>query len=260
MLWSNQGGAGSAGAVYHERDQASTTVMWIHHIQVSSTGTLINFNRGNASIGTISFSGSTVSYNPFLGSHWASLTDRSKPNLLPGTILETVNQLMEWKLAVFTANGETKKMAWNGTESVGSTVTVTYEGSDYTATIQLEEDAEELNKHVCVKVNDTAGSSAVFGVFLGWDDTNNDGTDEVNPIIGAWNDMNVAAVGNYFIRIAAGQTVAIGDLIEADGSGCGVVQSDDIIRSKTVAKVTSTTAQETYDDGSFLVTCVLCCG
>jgi hypothetical protein len=259
-LWTGQGGADANGAVYHERDAASTTVMWVHHMQSSTTGTFINFTRGNSDIGSITFSGTTVSYNPFLGSHWASLTDRSKPNLLPGTILETVNQLMEWKLAVFTVDGETKKMAWNGTESVGSTVTVTYEGSDYTATIQLEEDAEELNKHVCVKVNDTVGSSAVFGVFLGWDDTNNEGTDEVNPIIGAWNDMNVAAVGNYFIRIASGQTVAIGDLIEADGSGCGVVQNDDIIRSKTVAKVTSTTAQETYDDGSFLVTCVLCCG
>ena len=260
MLWSTQGGAGASGAVYHERDAANTTVMWLHHMQSSTTGTFITFTRGNAEIGSINFNGGTVSYNPFLGSHWAALTDRSKPNLLPGTILETVNQLMEWKLAVFIVNGETKKMAWNGTENVGDTVTVTYEGSDYTATIQLEDDAEELNKHVCVKVNDTAGSSAVFGVFLGWDNTNADGTDEVNPIIGAWNDMNVAAVGNYFIRIASGQTVAIGDLIEADGSGCGVVQSDDIIRSKTVAKVTSTTAQKTYDDGSFLITCVLCCG
>lgn len=68
------------------------------------------------------------------------------------------------------------------------------------------------------------------------------------------------AVGNYVIRMAAGQEPEIGDLVEADGTGCAVVQDDDIIRTKTVAKITSTIPQVTYDDGSFLVTCVLYCG
>ena len=105
-----------------------------------------------------------------------------------------------------------------------------------------------------MKVSDTAASKAVFGVFLGWD------TDESDNIIGTWNDMNIAAIGNYFIRIKSGQSLEIGDLIESDGTGCGVVQSDDIIRSKTVAKVTSTTSHQVYADGSFLVTCVLYSG
>ena len=35
---------------------------------------------------------------------------------------------------------------------------------------------------------------------------------------GHYNEMKVAAVGNFFIRIAAGQTPQIGDLIEANGA------------------------------------------
>ena len=34
-------------------------------------------------------------------------------------------------------------------------------------------------------------------------------------------------------------------------------QDDDIIRSKTIAKVTSTNVSCTYDDGSYCVPCVL---
>ena len=65
---------------------------------------------------------------------------------------------------------------------------------------------------------------------------------------------------NFFIRMAEGQDPQIGDLIKSDGNGCGVVQEDDVIRSKTIGKITSTIKQEVYDDGSFLVTCVLYCG
>ena len=72
--------------------------------------------------------------------------------------------------------------------------------------------------------------------------------------------MSVGALGNYFIRMAPDQVVNIGDLIESNGDGCGRVQSDDIIRSKTVGKITSTIKQRVYDDGSYLVTAVLYCG
>jgi len=41
------------------------------------------------------------------------------------------------------------------------------------------------------------------------------------------------------------------------GDGTAKPQDDDIIRSKTVAKVTSTHVSCTYDDGSYCVPCVL---
>ena len=75
-----------------------------------------------------------------------------------------------------------------------------------------------------------------------------------------WNDMDVASIGNYYIRMQSGQTPEVGDYVESAGDGTAKVQSDDILRSKTIAKITSLTKQKTYDDGSFLVTCTLHCG
>jgi hypothetical protein len=215
-------------------------------------GDLVQFLQADNLEGTISVSGNTVSYNQFLGSHWAALSDWSRPEIKIGTILETINELTDWKYAVIEVESEQKKICYNGTAEVGSTITVEYEGEEYEGIVELET-YPEFNKAVKVKVNDTAASKAVYGVFVGWNtDKSGDG--------GIWNDMYVGAVGNYVIRMAAGQEPEIGDLVEADGTGCAVVQGDDIIRTKTVAKITSTIPQVTYEDGSFLVTCVLYCG
>ena len=71
------------------------------------------------------------------------------------------------------------------------------------------------------------------------------------------NDMNVAMTGDMVIRIAQGTTVARGDLLMSAGDGTAKPQGDDIVRSKTIAKVTSTNVSHTYDDNSYLVPCVL---
>ena len=240
------------GAAMHAT--ASDTIPLLLNRQ-QSDGTMVDLRHASATEGTITVSGATVTYGPFLGSHWGRLEDNSKPEILIGTILETINKLVVWKIVEFEVGGEKKRQAYNGSSEVGDITTVTYEGTSYTGTVVNEQDpAPELNKHVCVKVNDTAESKAVFGVFLGWDKSG------AEDLIGNWNDMNIGAVGNYFIRIKVGQELAIGDLIESDGNGCGRVQGDDIIRSKTVAKVTSIIPQKVYDDGSFLVTCVLYSG
>jgi hypothetical protein len=215
-------------------------------------GDLVNFLQDGTPEGSISVAGNTVSYNQFLGAHWSALADWSRPEIKIGTILETINELTDWKYAVIEVEGEQKKICYNGTAEFGSTVTVEYEGEEYEGIVELEA-SPEFNKAVKVKVNDTAASRAVYGVFVGWNnDSNGDG--------GIWNDMYVGAVGNYVIRMAEGQEPEIGDLVEADGTGCAVVQDDDIIRTRTVAKITSTIPQVTYEDGSFLVTCVLYCG
>lgn len=69
-----------------------------------------------------------------------------------------------------------------------------------------------------------------------------------------------AQSGDFVIRIGAGVTVQRGDLLESAGNGCAKPQDDDIIRSRTIAKVTSTHVPMTYEDGSYLVPCVLLCG
>ena len=108
----------------------------------------------------------------------------------------------------------------------------------------VTEDNEQLN---CMKVSDVEGDINVAGVFVNWD---ND--DDIYT-----NDMNIAMTGDMVIRIAQGTTVQRGDLLMSAGDGTAKPQGDDIVRSKTIAKVTSTHVSNTYDDGSYVVPCVL---
>jgi hypothetical protein len=62
----------------------------------TSDGTLLSFARDGTEQGTISVSGGTVSYNAFAGSHWSQLSDGSKPNILRGTVLDSINELIQW--------------------------------------------------------------------------------------------------------------------------------------------------------------------
>jgi hypothetical protein len=105
-------------------------------------------------------------------------------------------------------------------------------------------DNEQLNK---MKVSDVEGDTNVAGVFVNWtrdEDCNSD-------------DMNVAMTGDMIIRIADGVVVQKGDLLMSAGDGTAKPQGDDIVRSKTIAKVTSNHVTCTYADGSYCVPCVL---
>ena len=103
---------------------------------------------------------------------------------------------------------------------------------------------EQLNK---VKVSDVEGDANVAGVFVNWEHDEAHNVDEIN----------MAMTGDMIIRIAQGVTVARGDLLMSAGDGTAKPQGDDIVRSKTVAKVTSNNVTCTYADGSFCVPCVL---
>jgi hypothetical protein len=106
-----------------------------------------------------------------------------------------------------------------------------------------DEDNEQLNK---TKVSDIEGDPNVAGVFV------STSFDDEGPL-----DFFVAMTGDMIIRIAEGVTVQRGDLLMSAGDGTAKPQGDDIIRSKTVAKVTSAHVTCTYDDGSYCVPCVL---
>ena len=99
------------------------------------------------------------------------------------------------------------------------------------------------------KISDTVESKNVYGAFLVWDEE--------------WestNDFFVAAVGLGYIRVHSSQNVTIGDLLQSNGDGTAKIQSDDIMRSSTIAKVVSTQKIETYEDGSYLIAATLHCG
>jgi hypothetical protein len=107
-----------------------------------------------------------------------------------------------------------------------------------------DEENEQLNR---TKVSDVEGDPNVAGVFVDWDDSDDTYTA----------DFYCAMTGDFIIRIAEGVTVQRGDLLMSAGDGTAKPQDDDIIRSKTIAKVTSTHVTCTYDDGSYCVPCVL---
>jgi hypothetical protein len=106
------------------------------------------------------------------------------------------------------------------------------------------EDNEQLNR---MSVSTVEGDVNVAGVFQCWDDD-----DDVYT-----NDFYCAMTGDFIIRVSQGVTVARGDLLMSAGDGTAKPQGDDIVRSKTIAKVTSTVVSATYADGSYCVPCVL---
>jgi len=105
------------------------------------------------------------------------------------------------------------------------------------------EDNEQLNR---MAISSVEGDPNVAGVFVNWDNDDD-----------KFNDMNIAMTGDMIIRIAQGTIVERGDLLMSAGDGTAKKQDDDIVRSKTVAKVTSNHVVCTYDDGSYCVPCVL---
>jgi hypothetical protein len=173
--------------------------------RLTNDGNLVVFRQDNVDEGSISISGTTVSYNGAHLSRWSQLPGGAeRTEILRGTVLSNIDEMCAWS----------------------------------------EEENEQLNR---MKVSDVEGDPNVSGVFQAWDDDDDTYTD----------DFYCAMTGDFIIRIAEGVTVQRGDLLMSAGDGTAKPQDDDIIRSKTVAKVTSTHITCTYDDGSYCVPCVL---
>jgi hypothetical protein len=171
----------------------------------TNDGDLIDFYQAGTKEGSISVSGTTVSYNGAHLSRWSQLPGGAeREEILRGTVLSNIDEMCGWG----------------------------------------NEDNEQLNR---MKVSDVEGDKNVSGVFQAWDDDDDTYAD----------DFYCAMTGDFIIRIAEGVTVQRGDLLMSAGDGTAKPQDDDIIRSKTVAKVTSTHVTCTYDDGSYCVPCVL---
>jgi len=171
----------------------------------TNDGDLVLFYQDATQEGTISVSGTTVSYNGAHLSRWSQLPGgATREEILRGTVLSNIDEMCGWG----------------------------------------EEDNEQLNR---MKVSDVEGDKNVSGVFQCWDDDDETYTD----------DFYCAMTGDFIIRIAEGVIVERGDLLMSAGDGTAKPQDDDIIRSKTIAKVTSTYVTCTYEDGSYCVPCVL---
>jgi hypothetical protein len=177
--------------------------------RLTTDGALVQFQQDGTSEGSISVSGTTVSYNGGHLSRYAQIANGNTNIILKGTVLSNLDEM---------------------------NVYIDADGNPVTN--------EQLNK---VKVSDTEGDADVAGVFVNW------AYDEQHDI----EEINMAMTGDMIIRIAEGVTVARGDLLMSAGDGTAKPQSDDIVRSKTIAKVTSNHVTCTYEDGSYCVPCVL---
>ena len=95
------------------------------------------------------------------------------------------------------------------------------------------------------KISDTVGDKRVYGVWSGEWDYDRDGNLKHGSV---W------ALGAGKIKVTG--SCQGGDLLESNGDGTAKVQDDDIIRSKTIAKVTVGNS----NTGVKVVPCVLYCG
>lgn len=181
--------------------------------RLTNDGTLVRFQQDTVTEGSISVSGTTVSYNGAHMSRWSQLpgvdpSDKSlRPEILRGTVLTNLDEMCEWG----------------------------------------DEDNEQLNR---MDVSSVKGDRNVAGVFQDWDDDDDE----------YLNDFYCAMTGDFVIRIAGDCVVQRGDLLMSAGDGTACPQEGelaDVVRSCTVAKVTSINKSHTYDDGSYLVPCVL---
>ena len=120
-----------------------------------------------------------------------------------------------------------------------------------TGTVVSTIDEEFKYRHANVKISDTVGDKRVYGVVENFNEEQNDDTGITHPA-----HFNIASVGVGHIRVTG--SCAGGDLLESNGDGLAKVQDDDIIRSKTIGKVTANVSGSATEDR--LVACVLYCG
>ena len=110
-------------------------------------------------------------------------------------------------------------------------------------------DEEHSQRHAKIKVSDSVGDKRVYGTLEKW---NPETIEENGQTIEAH--ALVASTGVGSVRVTG--ACEGGDLLESNGDGTAKVQSDDIVRSKTIGKVTIGNS----NTGVKLVSCVLYCG
>ena len=131
-------------------------------------------------------------------------------------------------------------------DSSGSGVSISTPVGTVLSTI----DEEHKSDHAKVKVSDSVGDKRVYGVLQQYKETTTSGdTKQIRP-----EHAVVASVGIASVRVTG--ACEGGDLLESNGDGTAKVQSDDIVRSKTLGKVTIGNS----DTGVKLVSCVMYCG
>ena len=88
--------------MYAYGTQRSTSDSADVHIvnRLGSDGYVFSVHNDSSFEGGITFSGGTITYQSFVGSHWSRLADNSKPTILRGTVMESIATMCDWYEAV----------------------------------------------------------------------------------------------------------------------------------------------------------------
>lgn len=248
-------GSGATGTIMFSNGttwgSTTSTIQAYYNDASTSAGThnYLLWRFQGSTIGDVdTLDNSTIRYNTFTGAHWTQFEDGTQPDLPLGTVLSTIDDLLQWTEYEYTnEDGQTEKTTAAGFDTIGGTKTIYIDEDGATAegTALSHDTAKRIAK---CKVSDVEGDKCVYGVFAGH---YKDG------------DSSVESLGLGVIRIGSGVTVQRGDLLESAGDGTARPQTGDtadLFKAGTIAKVTSTTVVETYDDGSYTVPCTLHCG
>ena len=228
-------------------------------MRINSSGSLLIATTSEVNTGANSGTGVTIKNN---GRILVQADDGVDSNAVPLRI-GRLNHDAGDTIVLFSTNGDARGSVTESSGTVsfnafmGSHITQdvpsdTLEGTVLESTGDLIDSTDEDYKGYVqqkrltkCKVSDTEDSNNVYGVFQ---------TEAKSGL------QYASALGSFFVRVHKDETVALGDLLSSKGDGTAKVQSDDIIRSSTIGKVTSLTKKVTHSDGSFLLPCVLYCG
>ena len=226
----------------------------IHMMTNGQNNRLIVFQNGDISIG--GSTGSIINSSSATGAYFEAGTDLAVARS-GGAALSVLRQTNDGQLIRFKqAGSEEGSINVSGSSVSLQGFTGTHETSgiaDDTAIGTVVSTIDELDTYVSgsksgqtraehpkVKVSDSVGDSRVYGVLQSRTESDN------KPLI--------ASVGLGTILVTG--ACSGGDLLESNGDGTAKVQDDDIIRSKTIGKVTI----GNNDAGVKSVSCVLYCG
>ena len=192
----------------HNASNINEPILYIN--RQNNDGSLVKFYQATSEEGSISVSGSTVSFNGFSGRHESS---GIPTNTAKGTVVSTIDALdvyPDTQLDPKTGEPQANPKA-----------------------------GQTRADHAKVEISSSEGDTCVYGVVSEFDSNGK---------------VIVTSVGIGSVRVTG--ACSKGDLLESNGDGTAKVQSDDIVRSKTIGKVTIGNS----DTGVKLVSCVMYCG
>tara|TARA_Y100001937_G_scaffold1061_1_gene1246 strand:- start:140 stop:1342 length:1203 start_codon:yes stop_codon:yes gene_type:complete len=229
----------NASATRFVIDSSGNILIGTTTTNISTEGTVI-YGSGNEGVLTLSSTGMTALY--VNRSNDGTLVDFRSGNVSQGYISVSGSTV---SYVGFTGTHESSGIADN--EKIGTVVSTIDELDVYANTQTSPEGSTEENpkagqtraNHAKIKISDAEGDKRVYGVLERYDDNN-------KPIVAS------VGIGSVLVTGAC----AGGDLLESNGDGTAKVQNDDIIRNKTIGKVTIGNS----DTNVKLVSCVLYCG